>query len=42
MQALFDYGYQLARNGYPWKKLPPGLEGLEGAGTVQAAAIPDP
>jgi hypothetical protein len=42
MKALFDYGYQLARNGYPWKKLPPGLEGLEGAGTVQAAAIPDP
>ena len=26
MQALFDYGYCLARQGYPWKKSPPGLE----------------
>jgi hypothetical protein len=26
MQALFDYGFKLARNGYPWLKLPPGLE----------------
>ncbi len=26
MNALFDYGYQLARNGYPWRKLPPGFE----------------
>jgi len=25
MRALFDYGYQLARNGYPWQKAPPGL-----------------
>jgi hypothetical protein len=23
MQALFDYGYQRARTGYPWEKLPP-------------------
>jgi predicted acylesterase/phospholipase RssA len=23
MRALFDYGYQLARNGYPWAKQPP-------------------
>jgi hypothetical protein len=26
MRALFDYGYHLGRQGYPWKKTPPGLE----------------
>ncbi len=26
MRALFDYGYNLGRQGYPWKKTPPGLE----------------
>ena len=25
MRALFDYGYQLGRQGYPWRKAPPGL-----------------
>jgi len=25
MNALYDYGYQQARVGYPWKKEPPGL-----------------
>ncbi len=25
MRALFDYGYQLAKKGYPWQKVPPGL-----------------
>ncbi|MFO1372303.1 MAG: patatin-like phospholipase family protein [Candidatus Competibacteraceae bacterium] len=25
MRALFDYGYQLGRKGYPWQKNPPGL-----------------
>ena len=25
MRALFDYGYQLGRKGYPWQKVPPGL-----------------
>ena len=25
MRALFDYGYQLAKKGYQWKKAPPGL-----------------
>ena len=25
MKALFEYGYQLARKGYPWHKTPPGL-----------------
>jgi predicted acylesterase/phospholipase RssA len=27
MQALFEYGYNQALAGYPWKKLPPLLEG---------------
>jgi hypothetical protein len=27
MNALFDYGYQQARRGYPWCKMPPGLAG---------------
>ena len=26
MGKLFDLGYQLARNGYPWDKAPPGFE----------------
>jgi predicted acylesterase/phospholipase RssA len=26
MQALFKYGYDLTKGGYPWKKLPPGLD----------------
>ena len=26
MKALYDYGYQQARNGYKWHKQPPGLE----------------
>jgi hypothetical protein len=26
MKALYDYGYQRGRQGYPWKKLPPVLE----------------
>ena len=25
MRALFDYGYQLGKKGYPWQKVPPGL-----------------
>lgn len=25
MRALFDYGYRLARKGYPWQKAPPGI-----------------
>ena len=30
MRALFDYGETLGRQGYPWKKSPPGLEGPSG------------
>ena len=26
MNSLFDYGYSLGRQGYPWKKTPPGFE----------------
>jgi predicted acylesterase/phospholipase RssA len=26
MNALYDYGYKLGLDGYPWKKVPPGLE----------------
>jgi predicted acylesterase/phospholipase RssA len=26
MNALYDYGYKLGLEGYPWKKVPPGLE----------------
>jgi hypothetical protein len=26
MNALFDYGYELGRNGYPWQKVPPGWD----------------
>ena len=29
MRALFDYGYQLGRKGYPWRKAPPGLTVVE-------------
>jgi hypothetical protein len=25
MAKLFDYGHQLAENGYPWDKAPPGF-----------------
>ena len=26
MRALFDYGYSLGPNGYPWMKVPPGMK----------------
>jgi predicted acylesterase/phospholipase RssA len=26
MQKLFDLGYQMGKQGYPWKKIPPGLQ----------------
>jgi hypothetical protein len=29
MRALYRYGYDLGRQGYPWRKAPPGFEGLE-------------
>jgi predicted patatin/cPLA2 family phospholipase len=30
MQKLFDLGYGLAKDGYPWEKAPPGVEPEEG------------
>ncbi|MGF1629280.1 MAG: patatin-like phospholipase family protein [Kiloniellaceae bacterium] len=29
MRALYRYGYDLGRQGYPWRKAPPGFEGFE-------------
>jgi hypothetical protein len=29
MNALFDYAYQQARRGYPWRKVPPVLAGAQ-------------
>ncbi|HEY9568606.1 MAG TPA: patatin-like phospholipase family protein, partial [Thalassobaculum sp.] len=29
MRALYHYGYDLGRQGYPWRKAPPGFEGVE-------------
>jgi hypothetical protein len=26
MRKLFDLGYKMAKNGYPWAKAPPGFE----------------
>ena len=26
MSRLFDLGYQMAKNGYPWHRAPPGFE----------------
>ena len=40
MQALFDYGYKLARGGYSWRKLPPALD-LVARSTAQPAATPN-
>jgi hypothetical protein len=30
MRALFDIGYKMARDGYPWEHLPPGVQAPEG------------
>ncbi len=43
MRALYDYGYELARDGYPWRKAPPGFEDLDltpGDEAVRPAAGP--
>ena len=36
MKALFDYGYERGRKGYPWRKTPPILDGLENAPELAA------
>jgi hypothetical protein len=41
MRALFDYGYGLAEQGYPWRKTPPGFDDVLSPGgevTVPASA----
>lgn len=37
MRALFDYGYDLAKQGYPWRKSPPDFEGLDIEPTTEVA-----
>jgi|GEM_PF-2085954 len=37
MQALFEYGYDLGAQGYPWKKVPPGWDSAAMAGDRPAA-----
>ncbi len=34
MQKLFNLAYEMAKNGYPWEKYPPGYKPLE-ENTVQ-------
>ncbi len=29
MNALFDYGFELSREGYTWEKVPPGFDGVD-------------
>jgi len=38
MRALFDYGYERARNGYPWRDVPPGWETIMEAGTEEPSS----
>lgn len=42
MRALFDYGYGLAEQGYPWRKSPPGFDDLNltPAVDIRAGAAP--
>jgi predicted acylesterase/phospholipase RssA len=41
MNALYDYGYKLGLEGYPWKKVPPGLENAILGSESAAAAGPE-
>ena len=38
MVKLFDYGYQLGRGGYPWRKVPPGFDDTVGSVAAPSAA----
>ena len=40
MNALYDYGYELGKNGYPWQQVPPGWESAILA--TQATSPPQP
>jgi hypothetical protein len=42
MVKLFDYGYELGRKGYPWRKLPPGFDDEFSASLAAPAAPPTP
>ena len=42
MNALFDHGYRQARGGYPWRKMPPLLMGLEEETTTARLSGPGP
>jgi predicted acylesterase/phospholipase RssA len=42
MNALYDYGYKLGSEGYPWNKLPPGLESAPLASEADAASTAAP
>lgn len=38
MQKLFNLGYEMARNGYPWQKYPPGYQPASGSKTQSGSA----
>ena len=41
MRALFDYGYQLGRKGYPWQKTPPGMTVAKNPDSTQPTRKPN-
>ncbi|MFZ1643167.1 MAG: patatin-like phospholipase family protein [Candidatus Contendobacter sp.] len=41
MRALFDYGYQLGRKGYPWQKTPPGMTAAKNPDSTQPTRKPN-
>jgi hypothetical protein len=41
MRALFDYGYQLGRKGYPWQKVPPGFTAAKTLESTQGNRKPN-
>lgn len=41
MRALFDYGYQLGRKGYPWQKTPPGMKVAKNPDSSQSTKKPN-
>jgi hypothetical protein len=40
MNDLFMAGYELAANGYPWSKFPPGYEELGAGPTLTSGLLP--
>jgi hypothetical protein len=39
MRALYRYGCDLGRQGYPWQKVPPGIAGAAPPSTAAAGAV---